>query len=1053
VRGRRSVRAATGVAAGVAQGRPFSAKVCLPLMLPAFGGLALSALFALLLSLPFGAIAQTAIADLGLMKKSTDRVLAAAIQPDGKVIIGGNFALANGVPRRSIARLNADGTIDDAWLPPAIGGEVYAIAIAGNTAFLAGSLNYDFSGTQNAGLLAVDLETGAMRPWNLHVFGGPVYALASTGDTVFVGGNFSGVGGQLRYYIAAVNANTGAVADWAPFADGMVRALHVSGNTLYVGGYFLNIGNAPRNRIAALSVETGLATTWNPGANNPVLALALAGNVVYAGGLFTAAGGQPRQGIAALSAATGLATAWNPGQNTGVFALAQSGGTVYAGGSFTLMGGQDRKRIAAVDTATGTATAWYPGDVDNSVSTVVVSGNTVYAGGIFSKIGLRSQLGVARLDMETAGPASGIQAAVGSPAAVFALARQDDGRIVAGGVFDWVGRDGVERKNLLRVAADGTLDPEWKPGANAAVRALAYASGTVYAGGDFTSIGGETRIFVAGLDVVSGGVTAWNPSASSRVSALVASGQTLYAAGDFTSIGGSARNRIAAFDLATGSVNAGWDPNANATVNAMAVSGDLVYVGGAFTSVGGQSRTGLAALDSSSGDASSWDPAPNGVVNTVQVDGDTVYVGGSFTTIAGQTRLRLAAVGASDAAANSWNPGADDEVFALAYSGSAVYVGGRFGSVGGQPRNCLAAVNRTTGAVLAWDHSTSATNFAANALLIAGSRLFVGANASAASSLDTFALAAFVGATAARGDFAGDGRSDLLWRNAATGENYVYPMDGNTILPGEGYVRTVADLNWHVVGTGDLDGDGMHDVLWRNAATGENYVYFMNGRLIAREGYLRTVPDPDWRIAGAADFDGDGRDDILWRNALSGENYVYLMNGLSIAGEGYLRTVADLEWQIVGVGDLDGDGRSDILWRNAGSGHNYVYPMDGTSIKGTEGFLRTVENMAWQVKALGDIDGDGKADIVWRNSTTGENYVYPMDGTAIKPSEGYLRTVSDLAWTIAATGDYDGDGKSDLLWRNTFTGENYLYPLDGKTIKPTEGYIRTVADQNWTIAP
>jgi len=305
----------------------------------------------------------------------------------------------------------------------------------------------------------------------------------------------------------------------------------------------------------------------------------------------------------------------------------------------------------------------------------------------------------------------------------------------------------------------------------------------------------------------------------------------------------------------------------------------------------------------------------------------------------------------------------------------------------------------------------------------------------------------------ARFDFSGDGRADIVWRNALTGQNYLYPMNGTAILGSEGYLRTVADLNWRVAGLGDFDGDGKADILWRNTSTGQNYIYFMDGAAIKpTEGYIRTVADQNWQVAGIGDFDGDGKDDILWRNAATGENYVYPMNGLSIkAGEGYVRTLANLDWKIVAVADFDGDGRADILWRNSASGENYLYPMAGTAIKPSEGFLRTVADQNWKVAGVGDLDGDGKADIVWRNADTGENYVYPMEGRTIKPSEGYLRTVSDLNWQIAALGDYDGDAKSDLLWRNVSTGENYLYPLDGTTIKPTEGYLRSVPDQNWQV--
>src|SRR5437667_5515522 len=81
-------------------------------------------------------------------------------------------------------------------------------------------------------------------------------------------------------------------------------------------------------------------------------------------------------------------------------------------------------------------------------------------------------------------------------------------------------------------------------------------------------------------------------------------------------------------------------------------------------------------------------------------------------------------------------------------------------------------------------------------------------------------------------DFSGDGHSDVLWRNTLTGENYLYPMNGTTILAGDGYVRTVADLNWTVAGIGDFDGDGKADILWRNTSTGQNYIYFMDGTTI-----------------------------------------------------------------------------------------------------------------------------------------------------------------------------------------------------------------------------
>jgi uncharacterized delta-60 repeat protein len=146
--------------------------------------------------------------------------------------------------------------------------------------------------------------------------------------------------------------------------------------------------------------------------------------------------------------------------------------------------------------------------------------------------------------------------------------------------------------------------------------------------------------------------------------------------------------------------------------------------------------------------------------------------------------------------------------------------------------------------------------------------------------------------------------------------------------------------------------------------------------------------------------------------------------------------------------DFNDDGRADILLRNTTTGENYLYPMNGTAIQAGEGYLRTVP-APWTLAGIGDFDGNGTADLLWRNTSTGENYIYFMNGTSIA-AEGYIRTVP-LAWSIAGVADFDGDGVADILLRNTSTGSNYLYPMNGLNIKGSEGYIRTVPAP-WTIA-
>jgi hypothetical protein len=69
-------------------------------------------------------------------------------------------------------------------------------------------------------------------------------------------------------------------------------------------------------------------------------------------------------------------------------------------------------------------------------------------------------------------------------------------------------------------------------------------------------------------------------------------------------------------------------------------------------------------------------------------------------------------------------------------------------------------------------------------------------------------------------------------------------------------------------------------------------------------------------VVGTGDFNGDGKSDILWRDT-NGDVYIWLMNGFQLISSADLGN-DPLVWSIAGVGDCNGDGTNDILWRNTG---------------------------------------------------------------------------------------------------------------------------------------
>ena len=220
-----------------------------------------------------------------------------------------------------------------------------------------------------------------------------------------------------------------------------------------------------------------------------------------------------------------------------------------------------------------------------------------------------------------------------------------------------------------------------------------------------------------------------------------------------------------------------------------------------------------------------------------------------------------------------------------------------------------------------------------------------------------------------------------------------------------GGVAVKPDATWSVVGTGDFDGDTRADILWRKS-NGTLVEWNMNGSTVASSGLVTSSGvavklDATWSVAGIGDFNDDDNRDVLWRNA-DGTLTEWNMNGSTVTSSGLVAAGAakpDASWSVAGIGDFDADGNSDILWRNS-NGTLAEWFLNGTNLIGsntiTSGDVAVAPDATWHVVEIGDFNGDGKSDILWRNDN-GAVAEWLLNGSAIMQSVTAPRWHSGVA--------------------------------------------------------
>lgn len=269
-----------------------------------------------------------------------------------------------------------------------------------------------------------------------------------------------------------------------------------------------------------------------------------------------------------------------------------------------------------------------------------------------------------------------------------------------------------------------------------------------------------------------------------------------------------------------------------------------------------------------------------------------------------------------------------------------------------------------------------------------------------------------------KNDVDGDDRSDLLWMNASAGMFGYWGLSGNQVLTAS---STPVAKGYRIVATGDFNGDGKVDLLWTSDAH-DLYLWMSSkGGFVAH--VLGTYP-AGWEVVGAGDVDEDGRPDLLWLDRTTGTFGYWIMDGVRIVRTATQPTPQGFE--LAAIGDFDGDGKVDLLWRNPSNPQAwmYVWSNHGGSFTSSP-FMYYVPK--GQIVAAVDINGDGTSDLLFLDpdthalSSCKSYFATSSDGTKgafcfDNPDAGMQNISVAPGYTIAAVGDVDGDGRADLIW-------------------------------------